>query len=130
VSGQQDGAHQIACPGQRPAQIAHLVGRAAEVVEQERRVALPPVGRRRAAPRIRRQLERRPVADDVRRQRPLAGMIDAGDRALCGGGIGGEVAGRHRNLLTRGQMAPAELAWRRARGRDEREQARSRKLRD
>ena len=110
VARQQDRAHQVAGVGKRAGQVAHLVGRAAEIVDQQRRLLVAAVGGARAAPALRRQLERRPVLDHVRLEWPLDALIGLGDRGLGGGHVRGELGRRHGDSATRRRVPRLEFA--------------------
>ena len=77
---QQNRAHQIAVVGKRARDIAQLVGSAAEVMEQQRRLGMTPVGATRTAPMLRYQLEWRPILDHARLEWPLDARVGLGDR--------------------------------------------------
>ena len=118
---QQNRAHQIAVLGKRARDIAQLVGSAAEVMEQQRRLGMTPVGAARTAPMLRYQLEWRPILDHARLEWPLDARVGRGDRRLGSGPVRGEVGRGRRQSAHRRRVARRQFARRRARRHGQRE---------
>ena len=113
MSGQQNRTHQIARPGQPFGEITQHVGRAAQIVDQQRGADRLALG---AAPALRLQLEGAAVLDHRCRQRIPGDLVGRRDVLARGEDIGVEVGVRQRRGQVRRLMALAEPGRRRAGG--------------
>ena len=114
MSRQQDRAHQITVVRKRAGDVAHLIGRAAEVMEQQRRPGVTSARAGPAASALRYQLERRPILDHVGLEWPFDARVGVGDHRLGSGPVRGEVGRGQREGTSRRRVPRRHFARRRA----------------